>query len=140
MIARLARIAGPMFIMEGAGGEMYWDKTKNWFVTGYSRTPLRIEPGTFLDRALFTKNRNKEKEGYKRKLVDWIRECITDWNYENNVPSVCLDRLVERGILGKERKLAGIKTDYPTKKPEPRKNLSSGIRKIALVEVKPIVT
>ena len=71
--------------------------------------------GTFLDRALFTKIAVKRKEGYKRKLVDWIRDSITAWDYENNVASVCLDSLVQQGILGKERKLAGMCTDYPTK-------------------------
>ena len=73
--------------------------------------------GTFLDKALFTKMAAKRKEGYKQKLVFWIRDCITSWDYENNVASVCLDSLVKRGILGKERKMAGIKTDYPTKNP-----------------------
>ena len=59
----------------------------------------------------------KRKEGYRRKLVDWIRDRVTSWDYENNVPSVCLDSLVKRGILRKERKMAGIVTDYPTKNP-----------------------
>ena len=73
--------------------------------------------GTFLDKALFTKIAAERKKGCKRKLVAWIRDCITSWNYDNNVASVCLDSLVNRGILGKERKLAGFKTDYPTKNP-----------------------
>ena len=59
----------------------------------------------------------KRKKGYKQKLVAWIRDCITSWDYDNNVASVCLDSLVKRGILGKERKMAGFKTDYPTKNP-----------------------
>ena len=71
--------------------------------------------GTFLDRALFAKIAAKHKEGYKRKLADWIRDCITTWNCENNVASVCLDSLVHDGILGKERKLVGMYTDYPLK-------------------------
>ena len=73
--------------------------------------------GTFLDRALFTKIAKKRKEGYKRKLVYWIRDCITAWDFENNVASVCLDSLVKQGILGKERKIGGLITDYPTKNP-----------------------
>ena len=73
--------------------------------------------GTFLDKALFTKMAAKRKKGYKKKLVAWIRDCITSWDYENNLASVCLDSLVKRGILGKERKMAGFKTDYPTKNP-----------------------
>jgi len=93
--------------------------------------------GTFLDRALFTKIAAKRKEGYKRKLVDWIRDSITAWDYENNVASVCLDSLVKQGILRKERKLAGMCTDYPTKNPEPRKELSREIRRIALEGAKP---
>jgi len=93
--------------------------------------------GTFLDKALFTKMVAKRKEGYKQKLVFWIRDCITSWDYENNVASVCLDSLVKRGILGKERKMAGLKTDYPTKNPEPKKTLSREIRKIALEAAKP---
>ena len=59
--------------------------------------------------------RDRHKQGYKRKLVDWIRDCITTWNCENNVVSVCLDSLVHDGILGQERKLAGMYTDYPLK-------------------------
>ena len=78
--------------------------------------------GTFLDRALFTKIAAKRKEGFKQKLVQWIRDCITAWDYENNVPSVCLDSLVQQGILGKERKLAGMCTDYPTKNPGKQKH------------------
>ena len=31
--------------------------------------------------------------------------------------TVCLDSLVQQGILGKERKLAGKCADYPTKDP-----------------------
>ena len=77
----------------------------------------RSPTGTFLDRALFNKIAEKSKEGYKSKVVTWIRECITAWDYESNVPSVCLDSLVKKGILGKERKMAGLKTDYPTKNP-----------------------
>ena len=79
--------------------------------------------GTFLDRALFNKITAEKKKGYKRKLVEWIRDCITSWDYDNNVPSVCLDSLVQQGILGKERKLAGMCTDYPTKNPGIRFNL-----------------
>ena len=73
--------------------------------------------GTFLDKALFSEIAAKRKEGYNRKLVNWIRDCITAWDYDNNVASVCLDSLVNQGILGKERKMAGLKTDYPTKNP-----------------------
>lgn len=79
----------------------------------------------------------KRKKGYKQKLVAWIRDCITSWDYDNNVASVCLDSLVKCGILGKERKMAGFKTDYPTKNPEPKKTLSCEIRKIALEGAKP---
>lgn len=81
--------------------------------------------GTFLDRALFTKIAAERKKGCMRKLVAWTRDCITTWNYENNVPSVCLDSLVQQGILGKERKLAGMYTDYPTKNPGIKFNLLS---------------
>ncbi|KAL9980439.1 hypothetical protein ACROYT_G009031 [Oculina patagonica] len=117
-----------------------FEKKKFLFVN-YTDIWVRVNDpsptGTFLDRALFNKIAAKSKEGYKRKLVDWIRDCITDWGCDNNVPSVCLDSLVKQGILGKERKMAGLTTDYPTKNPEPRKSLSCEIRKIALEETKP---
>ena len=71
--------------------------------------------GTFLDKALFTKMAAESKKGRKRKLVAWLRDCFSYRDYDNNVASVCLDSLVKRGILGKERKMAGFKTDYPTK-------------------------
>lgn len=93
--------------------------------------------GTFLDRALFAKIAANHKEGYKRKLADWIRDCITTWNCENNVASVCLDSLVHDGILGKERKLAGMYTDYPLKNAAPKRELSREIRKVALEGAKP---
>ena len=73
--------------------------------------------GTYLDRALFNEIVEKHKQGRVREIEDWVRDCITTYNYENNVASVTLGNLVQRNILGKERALLGLRTDYPTKDP-----------------------
>jgi len=114
---------------------------KKFLFLNYTEIWVRvIDPsptGTFLDEALFTKIAASSEEGYVRKLAWWIRDCITSTYSDHNVPSVCLDSLVERGILGWNPKLKGLCTDYPTKNPEPKDELSREIRRIALEGAKP---
>jgi hypothetical protein len=49
-----------------------------------------------------------------RDLKDWI-ECCAIGDADKNCVSVVLDYFVEKGIIGKESKLFGMKRTYPTK-------------------------